>query len=259
MRVLLVILTATFSFWASAAFADMSACDAASRSKSPDEQISLYTICLRTAPYKTDRAGAYNNRGLAYIAKGDLDSALSDFTASIENDPSFAVAYMNRAKINVARRHFDLAEADLDKAVRLPPGRVRAQAYEMRGMVRSVRGNYSGAVADFEQAISFDKKLDNAYTQAARILATCPDAKVRDGAKAVTLALKAVELNDTAETEDVLAAAYAEAGRFDDAVRTETSAIAKAGGAATPAMTARLTLYQAGKPYREGGASPDVE
>ena len=97
-----------------------------------------------------------------------------------------------------------------------------------------------------------------ALNNLAWLLATCGEASVRDGARAVELAAKANAIagGKVAGILDTFAAAYAEAGRFGDAVPAAQQAIelAKLAGQAEAAqrIQARLQLYQAGQPYREG-------
>jgi tetratricopeptide (TPR) repeat protein len=86
-------------------------------------------------------------------------------------------------------------------------------------------------------------------------MATCPESRYRDGKRAVELAEKAVVLRDDANFLDTLAAAYAEAGRFQDAIKTEEKAIAKLKKEGNtkniPAFEEHLSSYKAGKPWRE--------
>ena len=65
-----------------------------------------------------------------------------------------------------------------------------------------------------------------AYNNLAWVFATAPDAVFRNGNRALELAERAVELDREAATLDTLAAAYAEVGRFDEAIRTQLQAIA---------------------------------
>ncbi len=90
------------------------------------------------------------------------------------------------------------------------------------------------------------------------MLATCPDAQVRNGSEAVRLGEKACQA--TAYRDPYLlrslAAAYAEAGRFDDAIRTAGTSIevaAAAGGERdlVTVLQAELALYRQGKAYHE--------
>jgi Flp pilus assembly protein TadD len=90
------------------------------------------------------------------------------------------------------------------------------------------------------------------------IWATAPNAKFRDGKQALQAATKACELSEfkDAEALEALAAAQAELGNFDEAVKSQTKAVA--------IMTAekdedladakvRLKLYKSRKPFREEG------
>ena len=89
------------------------------------------------------------------------------------------------------------------------------------------------------------------------LLATCPDARVRDGAQAVQLAERACALTKYGVTPMVgtLAAAYAEAGRFDDAIAMAEKACALASESGQQNLLHRnqelLVLYRAHKPYHE--------
>ena len=97
----------------------------------------------------------------------------------------------------------------------------------------------------------------NLHNSLAWLLATCPLDSLRNGAEAVDQARRAVALcrRQNAGTLDTLAAAYAEAGRFPDAVATARDALKLAAGQDGPELAAsisgRIVLYEAGKPYRE--------
>ena len=88
-------------------------------------------------------------------------------------------------------------------------------------------------------------------------LATSPDRKVRDGITAVLLAQLACKATHFHEATMVgtLAAAYAEAGRFDDAILTAQKACALASESGQQELLKRnqelLELYRAHQPYRE--------
>jgi hypothetical protein len=87
------------------------------------------------------------------------------------------------------------------------------------------------------------------------LLATSPDPKVRNGAQAIIVAERANQLTgyEDGMALDTLAAAYAEAGRFDNAVATESRAIelARAAGKNDLAdrFATRLALYRQRKPF----------
>lgn len=166
-----------------------------------------------------DFADAYNRRGNAHERKGDYDAAIGNFTQAIRLNPDFAEAYKNR------------------------------------GHVYLMKGDHDHARRDFNQAIDLDPADDGAYNFIAWLLATAPDPGARNGAEAVRLAEKAVSLKDIPNYRDTLAAAYAEAGRFEEAVRQQSRAIDMVRGQANRSTVAgfeeRLSLYRQGKPYRD--------
>jgi Flp pilus assembly protein TadD len=88
--------------------------------------------------------------------------------------------------------------------------------------------------------------------QVAWVLATSPDASVRNGAEAVKMATRAVELSGGREpdTLDTLAAAYAESGRWEQATETARRALALAREPLAKDIRARLALYENRQPFR---------
>ena len=98
------------------------------------------------------------------------------------------------------------------------------------------------------------KKPDVALNSLAWLRATCPETGTRDGKEAVKLAIKACELSNWTYWGyiDTLAAAYAEAGDFKDAVKYQKEAlkmVEKSTG--HPELQRRLALYEQKQPYRE--------
>lgn len=84
------------------------------------------------------------------------------------------------------------------------------------------------------------------------LLATCPDDALRDGPRAVALLAPAVDRS--VQMLDTMAAAYAEAGRYDEAVEWQRQAITGIGDTNDPRLPAaleRLQAYAAGKPWRD--------
>jgi tetratricopeptide (TPR) repeat protein len=116
-------------------------------------------------------------------------------------------------------------------------------------------GKDMGAVEELPQSPAVESLDVNACNDRAWTFATSPDAAQRNGAEAVALARRAVELSGGRDPAvlDTMAAAYAEAGRFPEAVETAQKALdlalSQKKAALADKLRARLALYQSGKPY----------
>ena len=98
-----------------------------------------------------------------------------------------------------------------------------------------------------------------AYNNRATIMASCPESKYRDGKGAVESATRACELSDWRRPDylSTLAAAYAENGDFDAAIRRQTRATEMLPDERQKdAFRSGLALYQANNPYREPAPEP---
>ncbi len=208
-----------------------------------------YFICIVIAI-----VGFYNTQAGFWSYWGDYDRAIANFTKAIEVNPRDEDAYIFRGDAWFNKGDYECAIADYSKAIEINPR--FALAYCWRGEAWGHKGDYDRAIADFNKALEIDPRYANAYNNLAWLLATCPDARYRNGAKAVELAQKAVELDRSACWLDTLAAAYAEAGKFEDAITTQEKAIAlheKEGVTKNhiDKFIERLNYYKAHKPWRE--------
>jgi tetratricopeptide (TPR) repeat protein len=135
------------------------------------------------------------------------------------------------------------------------PDPTDADGYVARGNDFADRGEYEKAIADYQEAIRLAPTEDEAYTALAWLLATCPEDRVRDGKKAVELATKGCELSGwkDADALSTLAAAHAECGEFEEAVKWQKKALKIGFDREEETEDAReqLRLYQERKPYRE--------
>ncbi len=206
----------------------------------------------------------YSNRGTWWYKKGEYDRAIDDYNEAIYNDRESARADDYRESADThdnlglawyKNKQYDKAISSFDEAIRLNPD--YEPSYHHRADINFLRGKYDKGLADLERALQIDPHDSYAYSEHAWLCATCPDAKFRDGAKAVELATKACELNSWqyADYVNTLAAAYAEKGEFDLAVKWQTRALELKLGPGTTwtpeDLRDHLELYKSGKPYRD--------
>ncbi len=197
-------------------------------------------------------ARSYYGRGFALSAKREFEKAKVDFDDAIRCDPLFAAAYVARGHAWTSQKEFHKAIADFDDAARLEPG--GASAFTGRGYVWAQKRNYEKALADYEMAIRLDPDDAGALNGRAWLWSTCPDGQYRDGKKARDTAQKACELTawNDAMILDTLAAASAETGDFNSAVKWQTKAIeVLTDNLERDEFLARLVLYQQEKPFRQ--------
>ncbi len=129
-----------------------------------------------------------------------------------------------------------------------------AEVYFNQGNAYLLNRQFNQAISYYMRATEINPVFAPSYNNLAWLLATCPDGQYRDGNKAVENATRACELSQWAKPDclGTLAAAYAEAGEFDLAIKWQTKAIELAiPDYDMAAAQSRLKLYKAGKPYRE--------
>ena len=233
----------------------------------------------------SSRWKAIHNRGVNHAMKGNFEAAIKDFSQVVSIRPGYANAWFNRGEIRYEQRQFREAIQDYNQALRLTPDdpgcyTSRAHAYfQLRDGQRALSdyskaieldktnslyyanradcnqslGRWENAAADYRQAIRLNDKLGRAYQGAAWLMATCPDSRFRDADLAVQSAQKAISLDGESDYQylDTLAAAYANAGQFDQAQEAIAQAIANAPEAQKARLVARQGLFAKNQPYRQ--------
>ena len=110
---------------------------------------------------KLNDAGAYLNRGVAYMQKRQFDQAISDFNKALEINPSYAEAYDNRGGAYVAKGQYDLAILDFNKVLEVNPR--NPGSYTNRGTAYMNKGMYDQAISDHTKAVEINPKFAWAY------------------------------------------------------------------------------------------------
>jgi tetratricopeptide (TPR) repeat protein len=250
--------------------------------KDLDEAITEYREAIRLDP---TLAYVRRNLGNLLILKGDIEGALKEYHEAARLDPSDPDVHEESAFRLYLRGRIDLAIHELQEAIPLDPkndiprvilgslyreqGKTN-QAFALYRDALKVSGDFNGRRRDLQATGKPDEVLAafrEAISEAARsrpgnpwtlnnlasALAISSEAEFRDGKLAVELATRACELTAWKNPAylDALAAAHAEAGDFDAAVRRQTEAISLQTDAhEKEAYGMRLRLYQEKKPFR---------
>jgi tetratricopeptide (TPR) repeat protein len=216
----------------------------------PRDAINHYTAVLDKSP--EDERGI-SCRCWAYMAVGDYDRALRDAEEAVRLNPDSVAWRNNRGEVLIKRKEYDKAIAEFTAILDANPDYFFALYNRSDAYIRSRQ--FARALTDIELALKTEARVPGLHMNLARVLATAPDAKLRDGKRALEAARKAVDMIKYRDGRflDTLAAAYAEAGEFDKAVATQQKAIddpefMKDDG---DAARKRLQLYRDKKPFRD--------
>jgi tetratricopeptide (TPR) repeat protein len=173
----------------------------------------------------------YDNYGNDLLNKQKYAESRKYFDAALRIEPTRWTAYYNRATAFRLEKNWKAAINDLNQTIRLQPAFF--QASWDRALTYEAMGDYTDAIKDLNALAKVTYQVGNPYEMAltlnerAWIRATCLNASFRDGNAAVEDAKKACDLVKwkRAQYIDSLAAASAEAGDFDSAVRYQQQAI----------------------------------
>ena len=199
--------------------------------------------------YSLGAALIQNNLGNALARKQLWDEAIDHLQEAVRLRPDYADAYFNLGSVLFQQGRIDQAIAQWQKALAIRP--TDAEAHRSLASALRKEGKLKEAIAEYEQALNVVPEDSVALNNLAWILATSSDSSIRDGARAVTLAVKAVQASGGRDPNFIrtLAAARAEAGQFVEAVATAEAAQALANTQSKPELASRLeeeiTLYRA--------------
>jgi len=208
---------------------------------------------------------ALNNLGIIFLEKGQLDDAISKLQAAIDLRPENGPAHDNLAKAFLKKGRVAEAMVHYRKLLEIEPENVEAANTVGTALIQ--QGHVKEAIDQWQDVLAIQPENGNAASNLAWVFATCPEGSIRDGARAVELGEKALRISGgkIAMIYKVLAAAYAENGRFADAIQTAQRGAELASNQGNPALAAELessiALYQSGRPLRDpsitnGSSSP---
>jgi tetratricopeptide (TPR) repeat protein len=218
-----------------------------------DEAIREYEKGLEIYP---DSSELHNNLGSALARNGQLDEATAHFERAVAINPEYAEAHLNLGFAMLSDGRQNEAAREFSRAVESDPRSAVAHTYLGTTLYFGL-GKVRDALAEWRKALQLDPDFALAISQMAHALAASPEASDRNGAEAIKLATRAVELSKGDEPVflDTLAMAYAESGRFTDAVETARRALQLAREQNQPseadALNERIELYQSRQPYRD--------
>jgi tetratricopeptide (TPR) repeat protein len=220
-------------------------------------------------PY-LDYADIHNLLGVANLNSGNTNAAISNFMESMRISPYRPMSYLNIGRIAMAQKKYQEATMWIRFAHQYAPN--NEDTLCMLASLMAIQKNWPAAAKYFEKPLKLNPTLGFARAQLAWILATCPDASVRNGPKAVEWALPLIPMSEgiSARAHDILAAAYAEAGDFDKAIQHAEISLKLFPKSAEPVISEessstqsspqefsektvsrRMNLYKQGIPYHE--------
>ena len=217
------------------------------------------SLWTRAVACTSDNAIAHTNLAEAFFQKGRMDEAIEHSQKALQIDPNQGVAHSALGLALLQKRRLDEAVAHLEKALEITPN---AAAHSNLGVALMQAGRIDDALAHYQKAVELNPQAIDAQSNMAWALATWPEARIRDGKKAVELAERADALTESqnVRVNITLAAAYAEAGRFADAVKTAQRALqlalAQGNTARINSIRAQIELYQSGSLFRDPPSPP---
>lgn len=256
------------------------------RQKNYDEAAANYKVALALNP---ESAPALNNLARLLHTEGKQDEAIETYSRALKFDPRLAEAHNNLGVLLLQKGRVNEGVAELRKALNLKPGDAETQynlalglnqqqqwkeasqffakiapgkpqdanLYCEFGLALTHLGRTREAMSRYAHALLVQPDLPAALDRLSWILATNPDPQLRNGTEALRMAERACELTERKDAEMLrtLAAAYAEAGRFPQAIDTAQQARDLAASVRRKDLAAEchgmLEMFKAAKPWRQ--------
>jgi tetratricopeptide (TPR) repeat protein len=216
----------------------------------------------RSVEIDRHRAIAQHNLGLALAQAGRLAEAIEHYQQALQIEPHYAVTHMGLGDVLYRLGRTEEAVAQYQEAIRLMPE--LAESHFSLFAVFVQKGKFREAIEHGNEAARLKPNDPDVARLVAWVMATHDASQGGDPLRGVELAERACSLAGRRDFAclDTLGAAYASAGRFDEAVLTAREAWQLAQAAGQGAMAEeihiRLQLYRDHRPYRESVPSGRV-
>ncbi len=217
-----------------------------------DDAIMHYQKALAVRP---DYANASCNLADALLSKGDMDGAITYYLTCVATLPNHPDAQYNLASALLRKGRIDEAIVHYERALELLPD--NADAHVNLGSALLAKGRIVEAIGQYRDALRAAPENVAAQSNLAWLLATSSDPSLRNGQESVLLAEQARRSSGGKRPLllRILAAAYAEAGRFSEARETAHEALQAADDQGNSALSdflrKEIALYESGQPYHK--------
>ena len=121
-------------------------------------------ISIRSIKLNPTYAKPFNNRGVAYLRKGEYDLAITSFDEAIKLNPDYGGAFANRAGVYLKKNEYDRAARDYDEAIRLDPN--LEAVWDGRCWTRAILGALQAALEDCNRRFSRGRTTPRRMTRA---------------------------------------------------------------------------------------------
>ncbi len=219
-----------------------------------------YAHLEKALEFDPSNVEAHNNMGNTLVQMGRTDEAAAHYNKAVEIDPRYVQAHNNLGALFLQTGRVEDSVAHLQTALAMEPENADAHNNLANTLMRM--GQFDDALTHYNKALELRPSDVSAQNNLAWLLATFPDARIRNGPKAVQLAEDADVTTGGRNPVIVatLSAAYAETSRFQEAVRTARRALDLANATDNAALAdlikAQIALYETGIPSREAPNAP---
>jgi len=202
-----------------------------------DEAITHYRRVLQIIP---NHCYTHKKLGDALFVQSKLDEAIGHYRQALQINPDYAEAHNNLGSALQLQGKLDEGISHFRRSLEIMPA--NSETHYNLGKALAKKGRFDEALKHFREAMRLRPNWPALLNEAAQILSTHPDPKIRDSSEAIALAERAAKLTgyQSAPILDTLAAAYAAAGRFEQAVATAEAALELASAAKADKLVIQL-------------------